>query len=343
VNLKSLAAKGIAFRGMAGTDMNRGTVRRRLIPALLALLLSAGVHATFAGQARQPPKLQTAGYDRAVHLGRIRSAGVTEASGLAPSRRRPDMLWVLNDSGNQPAIYALGTNGADMGEVRLTGAMNRDWEDMASFVMEGRPRILVADVGDNNALRNDCTLYVLDEPDPPGPGGKAEAPVSTVIPFSYDDGPRDCEAVAVDVGARMVLMLSKRTSPPVLYGLPLPDGPQAGPATARRITPVPGIPRPDEYDRRINGDSARFAMQPTALDIAPDGRAALVMNYKDAYLFPRREGADWAATMASTPLRVPLPQVKGKEAACFAANGRDIYFTCEGQQAPLFVLGRSRP
>jgi len=307
---------------------------RRLAAATLVLAFRA----CFA-----PADMKDAGYGQAQYLGRIQNPAVTEASGLAPSRKRPDMLWVLNDSGNRPVIYAVATNGADMGEVLVAGALNRDWEDMASFVADGRPRIIVADFGDNNALRNDCRLYVLDEPDAPGPGGKSEAQVSAVIPFSYEDGPRDCEGVAVDVSARMVLILSKRTSPPVLYGLRLSDGPQVPPAIASRIADVPGIPPPNEYDYRISGESARFAMQPTALDIAPNGRAALVMNYKDAYIFPRSAGKNWSTAMAAKPLRVPLPQVRGKEAACFAANGSDIYFTCEGQQPPLFLLGPSRP
>jgi hypothetical protein len=230
-----------------------------------------------------------------------------------------------------------------MGEVLLAGAVNRDWEDMASFLIGGRPRIIVADCGDNNAVRDDCRLFILEEPEPPGPGGKAEAKVSEVIPFSYEDGPRDCEGVAVDVGARLVLLLSKRASPPVLYGLRLPDRPQTPPSIARRIVAVTGIPPPDEYDYRLSGDSASFTMQPTALDIAPNGRTALVMNYKDAYIFPRSGGEDWSTAMAEKPLRVPLPQVKGKEAACFAANGRDIYFTCEGPRPPLFRLSPSRP
>ena len=56
------------------------------------------------------------------------------------------VMWALNDSGNGAFIYAMGTNGRDRGRVLITGAVNRDWEDMATFMWQGRAMILVADI-----------------------------------------------------------------------------------------------------------------------------------------------------------------------------------------------------
>ena len=36
----------------------------------------------------------------------------------------------------------------DHGSVNLRGAINEDWEDLASFKFNGRPLLLIADVGD---------------------------------------------------------------------------------------------------------------------------------------------------------------------------------------------------
>jgi len=122
-----------------------------------------------------------------------------ETSGLAPSQPRRHLLWAHNDSDNAPVLFALGTDGRLRGQLRPIGATNVDWEDIASFEAEGRAWLLVADVGDNASQRTNCVLYVVPEPDPGGwrPGANSGRG-RLAHPRRYPDGPRDCEAVAVD-------------------------------------------------------------------------------------------------------------------------------------------------
>jgi hypothetical protein len=315
----------------------RASLRRLLIGASITALVI-----THARAATAESELSDAAFGRAELQGRMAANGILEASGIAVSHRRADLLWVLNDSGNTPDIFAVSTNGSDLGEVRVRNAVNCDWEDMASYVLGGKAFLLIADVGDNPSKREDCVLYVVDEPEAPGEGIKSESSAPIIMRFRYEDGPRDCEAVGVDVAGRRILLVSKRTQPPVLYELPLPEADAPAPATASRIGVIPHLPPPDSYDRNIFGSGVRFAAQPTALDIAPDGRSALLMNYREAYIFGRQEGQSWAECTAARPLRVRLPQVRGKEAACFGAEGRDIWVTVEGPHPPLFLLRSSR-
>ena len=83
-----------------------------------------------------------------------------EISGLAASARAVDGLWLINDSGGEPMLYLAGLDGADRGKVKVEPATNVDWEDLAGFSWQGKPYLLIADVGDNEGRRASCTLYI---------------------------------------------------------------------------------------------------------------------------------------------------------------------------------------
>ena len=161
------------------------------------------------------------------------------------------------------------------------------------------------------------------------------------IRFRYPDGPRDCEAVAVD-GDR-VLLISKRSVPPVLYELPLFPTAGADPAEvqrAKRLGTVPGIPPPNERDVARRRFLGRYFAMPDGLDLSSDGRAAAIITYRDAYVFERDEGESWAAAFARTPKRLGLPEMDQAEAIVYDPPGRAIVTTSEGLHPPLY---RSEP
>ena len=88
---------------------------------------------------------------------RLENRAIVEASGLARSHYYDDRLWTLNDGGSSPALYAFFTDGRDAATVRLRGADNIDWEDLASFSLDGRHWLFVGEVGDNAAGRSFVT------------------------------------------------------------------------------------------------------------------------------------------------------------------------------------------
>ena len=59
------------------------------------------------------------------------AADVDENSASAASVARPGILYTINDSGHDPALFAFDTTGADRGRWRIEGAINRDWEAVA--------------------------------------------------------------------------------------------------------------------------------------------------------------------------------------------------------------------
>ena len=65
-------------------------------------------------------------------IGKLASADILESSGLAVSKCQQNVFWTHNDSGDDAFIYAFAGDGKHLGTWRVTGAVNRDWEDMAS-------------------------------------------------------------------------------------------------------------------------------------------------------------------------------------------------------------------
>lgn len=255
----------------------------------------------------------------AVTVGNLANPQIAEASGMASSRLYPAVLWVINDGGNDPLLFAVGIDGADLGTFRVEDADNYDWEALAAFEMQDTAYLLVADVGDNWEQRKTCCLYVVKEPAITKIGLSNDTTVNIVwrIRFAYEDGPRDCEAVAVDVARRQVLLMSKRGLVPTLYELPLQPTEDDTIAVARRLTPVPHF------------------TWPTAMDLSPDGLSAVVLTYNSAYLYFRRQNQNWANAFEKQPQRLQFPKLRQQEAACFGFYGKSVYVTSEKVPAPL--------
>ncbi len=285
-------------------------------------------------------KLSLAPYLEARQTGYFENISIRESSGLTASCRQPGVLWTMNDSGSPPLLYAVGPEGRDLGTVRVKGAVNRDWEDLASFRMNQTAYLLIADVGDNRARYGTYTLYLVEEPslETPLPAG-ATVPIHRRINFVYPDGARDCEAVAVDPQSRQVLLLSKRTQPPYLYSLPLVPK-KSGRLTARRLGPVPEIPGPTLSDQAFHGE---YASQPTAMDIAADGRFAVVLTYKSAYLFPKTPQEPWQKALSRAPQRIPIPLLRQAEGICFGYDGQTLFLSSEGNPGPLLRVEARSP
>jgi hypothetical protein len=292
-------------------------------------------------------RLRDARFERVLWLGYVRNNRANEVSGIAVSRRRTGLLWAINDSGDGPFLYALGEDGSDRGTVRVRGAVNVDWEDLAAFELDGVPYLLIADVGDNLAWRPAVTLYIVQEPTLEGErfADGAQVESTWVLRVRYQDGPQDCEAVAVDARARRVLLLGKRSVPPVLYALDLVPRRFAPRArddllVARAWTEVRGIPQPTAHDLAIDPEFGSASSRPTAMDVAPDGTRAVVFTYKEGYLFERAPGEGWAQAFARTPQRVRTPYMKAMEAGAFATDGRTLYATSEFLPTPIFRFDR---
>jgi hypothetical protein len=272
---------------------------------------------------------------------------LVEASGLAASHRDPKILWAHNDSGGQPVLYALDANGTRRGELRIQGLANRDWEDLASFELDGRSWLLIADTGDNDSHRTDCALYVIAEPDPAqlSPDQETTAQVAWKIPVRYLDGPRDCEAVAVDARAGLVYLLAKRTSPHGLYTLPLRQPSDGVLPAAMPVAQLPEshFPQPSGTQHLLPIPTGRYRAQPTGMDFAVDGTAAVVVTYGDVLLFNRKPAERWADALRRAPEVLAPHGLVQAEAVAFGADSKTIYVTSEREGSAIMRYRATAP
>ena len=80
-----------------------------------------------------------------------------------------ELLWVHDDSGGAPAVYAIRPDGSLASTYTIEGATNTDWEDIA--VGPGPERntsyLFVGDIGQNGGARDAVTVYRVAEPPAP--------------------------------------------------------------------------------------------------------------------------------------------------------------------------------
>lgn len=221
--------------------------------------------------------------------------------------------------------------------MSVTGAPNIDWEDLASYQISAAHDLLIADIGDNDALRESVNLYVVAEPDPAG-GDTTVAARS--IAFQYPDGPRDAEAVAVDAEAGAVYVLSKRTISPELYEVPFShaslDADEL--VAARYLGPITSLPRPTDEDLEHAVERQDWHWQPTAMDFSPDGTSATILTYRAVYSYERNAGESWYDALQSEPRVRPLGDIKDAESMCLADGA--IFVTVEAANPPLLRFDR---
>ncbi len=306
--------------------------------------LLIGLECSLADTMKATSKMGRSTFDEAQLTGRLEDDRLIECSGMDISLSTDDLLWAVNDSGQGPYIYAMGKDGRSRGRLRVVGAQNRDWEGLDTFMWQGRPMILIADFGDNRAQYDLHTLYIIEEPVLDGERFPDSSIVQVAwrIVYSYPDRNHDAESVAVDVAAKKVLVLTKRDLPPLLFEVPLIMRSSDNRVVAKKVAEMGRIPPPLEED--MAQKYGKYRAQPTAMDFSPDGRLAVVLTHKDAYLFKRRPHVSWAIAFSGHPVLIPLPlpqdrhDFRQREAICFAPGGHDLLVTSEGLGAGIFRL-----
>lgn len=283
----------------------------------VVLVSIAGLACVQAQPAVTPP-LE---YQRSVQIATIANRQISESSGLAVSRQTPEVFWTNNDSGDTARLFAFNAKGESLATLTIRNTKAIDWEDMCSYTLDGKHYLLIADTGDNNAKRKFCTLYIVEEPslDATKRDVNLSADVAIRVNFTYEDGPRDCESVAVDPTEKRIVLVSKRGDKRFVYTLPLPAATPAKVLVAKKI--------------------ATLTMpETTAMDISPDGRRAIVLTYLAAYEFPRDEGETWAHAFAREPNLQLMPLRRQGESICYGLDGKTLYLTSEQLPTPLIEI-----
>ena len=268
-------------------------------------------------------------------VGQLEDPRITESSGLAASLLFPGQLWTHNDSGDGPRLFRFTPDGSVTAVVHLDIPPPRDWEDIASFRWNGRPMLLVGDIGDNKAQHEFITLWLLEEQ--AWDGGDIQLVRDPVrIDLRYPDGPHNCESLAVDPATGQVLLMTKLAkrqgllAPGAVYGFDL-------------AAALEQVAAADEAGEGGEGGAVameRLASLPlnitVAADLSLDGLRCVVATYGDARVWTRGDAETWATAFARPGQEVDLEHRGQSESICYGHDGQTLWLTAEGLHSPVW-------
>ena len=305
----------------------------RILATALLSLLAVGGCAADAGEtepgaegtreaAAPAPSASAVTCDAPVRTGTM-PGELVESSGADFSRLDDGVLWSHNDSGGDPALVAMDSTGAVLGRVRVTGAENRDWEDMAAGPCgpEGGDCLWIADTGDNDARRDRVTVYRIPEPRP-GDEASARADAFHAV---FPGGARDAEALAVTPEGDVYLITKGRNSGVALYRYPAPLA-AGGTAT---LEPV----------QTFTGGPIDLPDQVTGAAWTADGRYLVLRTYTAVGVWRRGEDGTLTDVLPGGVPLEPLREFQG-EALALRADGV-LAFTSEagdGEPGPIGMM-----
>ena len=266
---------------------------------------------------------------------------LNEVSGVAASHTQPPLLWVHDDSGGAPAVYAIRPDGSLVATYTVDGATNTDWEDIA--VGPGPQRdtsyLFIADIGQNGGLRDHVTVYRVAEPDAPfAPTGTLTG--AATISLRYPDHPVDAESMFVDPRTGDLFVIDKEYLSRVgrVFRAPkraLVDG---GDVTLEDVGSFTVSPDTAAAPSPAAAPSSVVRLPPaiiTGADISPDGSTILVRTYGYVLAFSRSKHGTVAAAFRRPPCSAPQIDEPQGEAIGFAANGASYFTISEGVGAAV--------
>jgi hypothetical protein len=195
---------------------------------------------------------------------------LNESSGVTASRRQPGILWTLNDSSNEPLIFATDTLGRDHGAFTVTDARNGDWEAIALGPCGKRECLYIADTGDNGRSRRTVRLYRVPEPLLPADSPRTRP--AEVLELRYPGGSRDVEAVFVAGDGAAYLITKTRGGSVRVFRAPASAWGGGNTVAAEAVGKLPI-------------ESNGLADMVTDAAISPSGERVAVRTYRSIYLF----------------------------------------------------------
>ena len=277
-------------------------------------------------------------------LGLIQNKQITESSGLALSTRDPNVLWTHNDSGDVARIFALDLKGRHLGEFIIEDETFHDVEDIVAYEYEGKHRLLIGDIGDNNKKRKSGKLYVIKEPKLKKEHASKPTTISVSRKFKYhyEDGPQDCESLAIDPRTRTVYFVEKNRiwdndHVATIYKMPWPKKSDDETPIAKAIGSM-SFPLEGAMTIAQARAQGTIPFMTTASDMSRDSTRFVVQTYTVAYEYLRTEGQSWADAFKKAPRRLSMPRRRQGESVCYSTDGKSLYLTSEKLPAPLWEV-----
>lgn len=273
------------------------------------------------------PPARAAGYGPAAVAFSFADTRINESSGAALASLTPGVLFTHNDSGDAARFFAVGPTGQTLATYTVAGAGAVDWEDMARGPASSGAgsSLYFADIGNN--LRDRSVLDVYEVAEPMVVAGQDQTlPLVAVRHLSYDDIPRDAEALFVHPVTREIIVVAKE-----FHGLS--NVYVARGTTLVRVASVvlPALMTPGLA--AVQGPLS--GTQVTGVAINDDATRVVLRTYLEAFEWVAQPSLE--ATFAAAPTRITLPKTTQGEAITYAANG-ELLITTEGVHGVVHTL-----
>jgi hypothetical protein len=302
---------------------------------VIVLLLSLGMIKASAEEKINPlSSTNTAlDYDSATTLGIIRNKELIELSGVVAGGANRDILWVHNDRGNLPRLYALNMKGETVGTYCLdafndSGTMSGDWEDIGRMpgLEKGKFELYVGDIGNNAMAQKEHRILVVSEPivDTNESSQVTKTEFKT-IRFRYpEDYICNSECLLINPVTREIFIISKSVN----------KGNQK--VAGNHAWSIPAV---KDYSKihtaKLEMDSIPAIKKDkvTGGDISSDGQFLILRTNKEtAYLWQLKEDQALKMALSRSPKQISLAKEKGGEAICFALDHSKLFTVYDGKK-----------
>jgi hypothetical protein len=210
-------------------------------------------------------------------------------------------LWAVSDGGRSVQVHRIDRANCAVIDSRTADVDPYDVEDLA---VGPDGALWVADIGDNDRLRDTVAVVVMPE--------RGDARLHRL---TYPDGPHDAEALLVDARGRPFVVTKEVGRPAGLYRTA--DPPEGEGTTPLLRVGELALPASDTLGGPVGGVGSRLV---TGAALGADGTIAALRTYTDAWIFPVSDG-DLVAAFNQTPVRIPLPDEPQGEAIAFEPDG----------------------
>jgi len=260
---------------------------------------------------------------------------IDESSGIAFSRRYPDRVYHVNDSGDVGSLFITDRAGKNLREVKIRGFDPVDVEDLGMAPCgDGRSCIVIADVGNNDLDRRAVELIFVEEVDR---FPDSVRPLKRVR-IRYPGQAYDSESVAVHPDGT-ILLLTKNSREGTAQLFKLSSGQwSTSDGAVQQLSHAGAIDL-----KKVFPDVFLLLRSPTSMDISEDGRRLLILTYQDAVEFALDLSK---AEVVFNPVRIRLRALQQQEAAAYVPGEHAFVYTTESMllfRSPLMKVSCAQP
>ncbi|XP_061164962.1 uncharacterized protein LOC133173913 [Saccostrea echinata] len=256
-------------------------------------------------------------------VARMENLNVSDASGLAASRKHRGVLYTHNDGDkNDPYLYAINaSNAAIISTLRLYPAQNQRWEDIAVGPCGTTSCIYVGD------MIGAQTIYRVEEPDFIY-SDQILTDVSA-IQYRWDS---HSDVLMVDIHGNVYLISNQEHHN---------HGRRVGLLAAESwnsnhtVNITTNVHLPHLHHLSDNHD-------PSSGDISPDGKQILLVSFNDHAYYWKVENDDVLSSLRHAPVFLPTRTHGVIEGICWDTEGRNYYEISEShhEPPPLYIFNR---